>query len=261
MKSTLFDSAGKKKSDIELPALFSVPIREDIVAKSFESQRFLARQEYGTYAEAGKRHSASGTISHRRHEWKGHYGKGIARLPRKTMWRRGTQFYWVGAEVSQTRGGRSAHPPKPGFAFRKINKKEAELAFNIALASTFNKDLVKKHYTSLSVHPVSSVIESLPTKTKELLSAIKNIFGDALSIAVKKKSTRAGVGKARGRRYKKTAGLLIVTGNAEKAKFSGIDVKPLNAVSVIDLYPLGRLTLYTAKAIEEIENKNKENKK
>ncbi|MDO8563892.1 MAG: 50S ribosomal protein L4 [Nanoarchaeota archaeon] len=259
MKAALYDQLGKKKSDIELPSVFSTPIREDIVVKSFEAEKFLDRQVYANYEEAGKRHSASGTISHRRHEWKGHYGKGIARLPRKTMWRRGTQFYWVGAETSQTRGGRMAHPPKASFAFRKINKKERNLALNIAFTSTFNKELVKKHYASLDTGFSASVIESLPVRTKDLLSSLKNIFGTAFSVVMKKKSVRSGKGKARGRRYKSNSGLLIVSGNSESNKFTGVEIKSVSELKLRDLYPLGRLTLYTKKALEEISNKeNKE---
>src|SRR3989344_4919800 len=123
MKAQVYSPSGEKKSTIELPSCFDTLLREDLAGKVFEAEKYERMQPYAGYKEAGKRHSASGTISHMRHTWKGHYGKGIARLPRKTMHRRGTQFFWVGAEVSQTRGGRSAHPPKPGFAFRKINKK------------------------------------------------------------------------------------------------------------------------------------------
>ena len=135
MKSTVYDIQGKKKKEIELPQMFDAKIREDLVAKYYESEKFTEMQPYFAYAEAGKRHSASGTISHRRHMWKGHYGKGLSRAPRKTMWRRGTQFFWVGAEVSGARGGRRAHPPKPNY-IRKTNKKETVIAMNSALVAT-----------------------------------------------------------------------------------------------------------------------------
>src|SRR3989338_9377008 len=124
MKAQLYDAKGDKKSDINLPSLFDIKVREDIIAKYFEAEKFSLIQPYSTFKEAGKRHSASGTISHRRHEWKGHYGKGISRVPRKAMYRRGTQFFWIGAEVSGTRGGRQAHPPHGIRRFRKINEKE-----------------------------------------------------------------------------------------------------------------------------------------
>src|SRR3989338_6070014 len=149
MKSTLYDSKGSKKSEIELPEIFSTPLRQDLVMKYAEAEKYSNRHRYGSYAEAGKRHSASGTISHRRHEWKGHYGKGISRVPRKAMWRRGTQFYWVGAEVSGTRGGRKAHAPTGIKRFRKINEKELLFAMRSAFASTANKEFIQERYSTL----------------------------------------------------------------------------------------------------------------
>jgi ribosomal protein L4 len=132
MKATLYDVSGKKKGDVTLPALFDAHVREDLAAKAAEAAKQW--QAMSTYAEAGKRHSAAGTISHKRHDWKGQYGKGISRVPRKNMSRRGSQFNWVGAETSGTRGGRRSHPPKGARYFRKINKKEQILALHSALA-------------------------------------------------------------------------------------------------------------------------------
>jgi ribosomal protein L4 len=57
MKSIIYDSKGKKKAEIELPSVFSTPIREDIVVKSFESEKFLNRQVFGNYEEAGMERS------------------------------------------------------------------------------------------------------------------------------------------------------------------------------------------------------------
>ncbi|MBI3334645.1 50S ribosomal protein L4 [Candidatus Pacearchaeota archaeon] len=252
MKTAIYDITGKNKSEIEMPALFMTPIREDMVAKYFEAEKFAFMQPYGSYPEAGKRHSASGTISHRRHEWKGHYGKGISRAPRKVMWRRGTQFYWVGAETAQSRGGRAAHPPKPAFAYRKINKKEQVLAMHAALAATFSAACIAQRYTSLSKQNSSAVIESLPKKTKELSAALHAIFGEAAALVMKQKAVRAGKGKRRGRKYKSNAGLLVIKSTKETAVFKGIEVKSTKEIRIHDLYPLGRLTLYTKQALEEL---------
>ena len=55
--------------------------------------------------------------------------------------------------------------------------------------------------------------------------------------------------------------MLIITGKDEKLKISGIDVKNAKDVSVLDLAKggAGRLTLYTEKAIKDLEEKfNKE---
>lgn len=254
MKTALFDSSGNKKSEIELPKIFNSKIRQDIALKCFEAEKMI--QPYSHSPEAGKRHSASGTISHRRHEWKGHYGKGISRIPRKTMWRRGTQFYWIGAEISSARGGRRAHGPMLWRKLKKINKKESDIALNSAIAATANKELILSRYSSLEkINYVPAVIESLPDKSKEMFSSLKNIFGDAFNLVLKQKQVRSGKGKLRGRKYKSNAGLLLIAGKDEKAKFKGIDIKQIDKIKIADLYPLGRLTLYTKKALAEMEEK------
>lgn len=260
MKATLYTSKGEKKSEIELPEVFSSAVREDIAQKYFEVAK--ERQPYAPYEEAGRRHSASGRIRHIRHKWRSAYGRGISRAPRKTMWRRGTQFYWVGAEVSGARGGRRAIPPRLNRRIKKINKNEIQIALSSAFAATADKNLILKRYSSLKeIQHIPAVIESLPGKTKELLSSLENIFKNAQEIIAKNKVVRAGKGKSRGRKYKSNAGILIITGNSENAKFKGLDIKQLNEIKISDLYPLGRLALYTKKAIDEMSNQNKQESK
>lgn len=261
MKAQLYDSKGSKKSQIELPEIFGAGIRPDIVQKYFEADK--SRQPYAPYKEAGKRHSASGRIRHIRHKWRTAYGKGISRIPRKTMWRRGTQFYWIGAEVSGTRGGRRALPPRLNRRIKKINLNEIKIAMDSAFAATADKNLVISRYSSLKdIQSVPAVIESIPEKTKELIFSLKNIFGSAYALVLKTKSVRAGVGKRRGRKYKSNAGLLIIIANNENIKFKGLDIKKIEDIKIEDLFPLGRLTLYTQKAVEEIANpQTKESKK
>jgi len=251
MKSTLFDSQGNKKGQIELPQVFETPIREDIAAKYFEVDKFI--QPYSPKDGAGLRQSASGTISHKRHDWKGHYGKGISRVPRKTMWRRGTQFFWVAANVPGTRGGRASHPPKGIGKEKKFNKKEIKIAMDSAIAATASIHYIEKRYSSINkIEHAPMIIETLPKKTKELVKMIQNSLGEMSNLAFKNKSVRAGKGKSRGRKYKSNAGVLLVTAKDEKEKFSGIDIRKTNELAIADLYPLGRLTIYTKKALEEI---------
>jgi large subunit ribosomal protein L4e len=257
MKAQLYSSNGEKKSQIDLPKIFSIRIREDIVKKYYEADKFI--HPYGPFTFAGLRQSASGTISHQRHDWKGHYGRGISRAPRKTMWRRGTQFFWVGANVPGARGGRQAHPPKGIGVEKKINKKEIKIAMHSAFAATAHKDLVIRRYSTLSnIEHVPFVIEHLPAKTKELNHLIKNIFGQHANLAFKNKEARAGKGSMRGRRYKSNAGVLILIGENEKVKLSGFDIKNVGDVSIADLWPLGRLTIFTQNALEELSKEKKQ---
>ena len=254
MKAIVYDISGTKKNEITLPEIFETRIREDIALKYYEMSKFYA--PHSPSALAGRRHSASGTISHRRHEWKGHYGKGIARVPRKAIWRRGEQFYWIGAEVNTTRGGRAVHTPKVVRRPLKINEKEQIIAVHSALAATANENYVARRYERLHDAKIAvPLIIALPAdslKTKQLIEFLRNVLGDNYHVALQHKSIRAGKGKLRGRTYKSNAGLLLIKSAKEKIFLKGIDVRAANEVSIADIYPLGRLTLYTEHALKEL---------
>ncbi len=256
MKTKIYSVEGKAGKEIELPNCFSHPIREDIVAKVLESKKIW--QPYAPSPVAGKQHSAKGKMRHRRHVWQTHYGRGMSRVPRKVMSRRGSQFNWEAAEVPQAKGGMRAHPPKiTGMAPGKINKKEMKIALISALSASADEKYVKRKYLSIDkAKELPLVIETklLSLKTKDLLLILKKILGNLYDIAVKKKVIRAGKGKSRGRKYKKNAGMLFVIGEREKLKTNAFDVKNAKEVSVMDLAKggLGRLIVYTEQAIKDL---------
>ena len=265
MKTRLLDINGKEKGSIDLPKSFSKKIREDIVAKVLESKK--TGQPYAPSPVAGKQHSASGILVHRRHVWKSQYGRGMSRIPRKVMSRRGSQFNWMGAEITSAVGGKRAHPPKviSKINTRKINKKELRIAFESALSASADEKKISKRYKRLEskkIEKVPFVVESKISslKTKNLISSIKKILGkDLFEIAIPKKSVRKGRGKLRGRKYKSGAGLLIVIGDKEKVQTKAFDVVSVKNLSVDDLSRggLGRLTLYTEQAIKDLGEKKK----
>lgn len=99
-------------------------------------------------------------------------------------------------------------------------------------------------------------------KTKKLLESIKKILGDKMfNVAIRKKSVRPGIGKLRGRKYKSNAGMLLVVGRDEKIKTSSFEVRPVNELNVTDLANggMGRIAIYTEKAINELGEKYKWN--
>ena len=257
MKAEILSIDGKKTKEIELPKIFSEKIREDILSKVFEAEKFW--HPYSPNFIAGRQSSASGIIRHKRHSWKGGYGSGRSRVPRKIMWRRGTQFYWIGAEVSGTRGGRRAHGPKVEHMLntKKINKKELFMALSSAIASTSHKDKLESRYKRINEVKIKLpiVVENkiVSLKTKELILALEKILDNLFVVAIPEKSIRAGKGKARNRRYKKSAGVLIVIGNNEEFKTKIVESKKANELRVSDLYPAGRLVIYTENAIKDIE--------
>ena len=244
MKAKLFDKNGKEKGTVDLPKNFTVKIREDILSKVFEAHRGLHAQAYGAMEGAGAQYSASGISKKKRHDWKATYGKGISRVPRKVMSRHGASFNWIGATISNTRGGRRPHAPRSAkILFGKINKKEVLLAFNSALAGTAKDAVVFD----------SAVLE---VKTKDFILVLKKVFGEAKVWKVK--SIRAGRGKMRGRKYKSNAGLLFVVGDEESMKRKGIEVVGVNDLTIRDLTNngvVGRLVAYTKSAVEELGNR------
>lgn len=264
MKAKIISQSGEKGS-VEMPEFFSMRIREDITQKLFEAQK--RQQPYAPFFMAGKTHSASGNLSHSRRLWKTSYGKGISRVPRKIMWRRGDHFYWIGAEISSTVGGRPAHPPRVEHFQKKlkINEKEAVIALQSVMAATGNIEFLRKRYSSMQNAKIELplIISSdvLKLNTKQFFAFLENILGEFFNVALKHKKQRAGKGKARNRRYKQNAGLLLVIGKDEEKKIGGIDVRRLDEIEISDLYPLGRLTVYTEQAAKELNLVGKDTEK
>jgi len=264
MKIQVLNIEGKKKSELNT-GIFSGKIREDVIQKVVEIEK--TKQPYAPYFLAGKQASASGKISHTRRKFKTAAGHGISRVPRKVFWRRGTQFYWQAATISGVRGGRRAHPPRVlGISkVRKANKKEYQVALLSALALTASIPALKNKYATLKdidvkvSLPIVVDYKILSLKTKDFFISLKNILNSLYPISIQKKSVRAGRGKTRGRKYRKTAGVLLVVGNEEDKKIQGVEVRKASELSVSDLASNGaRLTIYTEKAVKDIEDRLKE---
>ena len=262
MKTKIYDAHGNKAKEMELPEIFSAKIRADIVAKVLESKKIA--QPYSPSPMAGNQYSASGKFNHRRHVWKTLYGKGISRIPRKIMSRRGSQFNMQGATIPGTKGGRRAHPPKILHLLTRntINKKEMKLALISALSATANSKMISRKYSSLKNEKanVPFIVESkfLELKTKDFLKAMREMLGEKIfSVAVGKKEVRSGVGKMRGRKYKENAGAILVVGKIEKTKANVLDAANAQNLGVLDLAEggMGRIAIYTEEAIKELNKK------
>ena len=129
MKIKIVDQEKKETGSKDLPKQFSEPIRKDLIKRAVAVLQANRRQRYGAKPEAGKRPSAS--LSKRRRKYRGSYGLGISRVPRKILSRRGTRFNWVAAFIPGAVGGRRAHPPKASKLWeQKINKKENRKAIS-----------------------------------------------------------------------------------------------------------------------------------
>ncbi len=262
MKLNILDISKKKEGEINLPAQFDEDIRPDLVKRAVLALQSNKRQPYSAKAEAGKR--ASAKLSKRRRKYRGMYGFGISRTPRKILLRRGTRMNWVGAFSPNTVGGRRAHPPKSKKVFmKKVNKKERKKAIRIGISATVRSDLVKSRgHIVPEDYPfvIDKKFEEL-SKTKEVRGILKAFGLEKELERVNKKKIRSGRGKSRGRKYKTGKGPLIVVSkevNAIKAadNIPGIDivnVKEINAELLAPGKVPGRLTLWTTGAIETLE--------
>ncbi len=260
---TLINAKNEELGKIKLPEQFNENYRPDLIKRSFDSMRSHNRQPYGSDPLAGKKSSAK--LSKRRRKYRGSYGKGISRVPRKILSRRGSQMNWVAAFAPGTVGGRRAHPPKTEKIFwQKINKKERKKALRSSLSAVMIKDIVKSRgHLVPENYPfaVSSEIENIE-KTKVFADLLVKLgFEKELERAHIKK-IRAGKGKSRGRKYKKRKGpLVIVSENCKlmhaARNIPGVDIVKAENINVALLAPgshPGRCTIITDKAIKKIES-------
>ncbi|PIN75875.1 50S ribosomal protein L4 [Candidatus Woesearchaeota archaeon CG10_big_fil_rev_8_21_14_0_10_37_12] len=262
MEVKILDAENKETGKQKLPAQFNTQIRPDMIKQAVETIQANNRQQYGADPRAGQR--ASANLSRRRRDYKGSYGKGISRVPRKTMVRRGMQMIWVGAFAPGTVGGRKAHPPRAEKIFAKrINDKERKLAIRSALAATMNKEIVAQRGHKIPTqYPfiLDNTFEEL-AKTKDLQTAFEKLGLQAELTRGSKQKVRAGKGKTRGRKYKKATGpLLVVSKNCKTIKAAenipGVNIVQINNINAEDLAPgthCGRLTLFTHAAIQKLE--------
>lgn len=265
MQVSVYNLEGKETKKLDLPAQFNEEIRPDVIKRAVLSILSNLRQPYGSKPTAGKRYSAK--ISRRRRDYKGSYGYGISRSPRKILSRSGTRFYWVGAFAPNTVGGRRSHPPKVAKIWSLgINKKERKFAIRSAIASAMNPEIVaKRGHLPPETYPFAVIrdFENLE-KTKDVISVLSKLGFDKELTRGRITKVRSGKGKMRGRKHITKKSLLIVVSETCKLLKSarnipGVDVVDVHVLNANHLAPgahVGRITLFTDKAIEEMSNKN-----
>lgn len=245
----------------DLPTQFQERIRPDIVKRAVLSIQSKNIQPEGTQPDAGMQHVTR--WRQRRRVYRRSKGLGRSRTPRKIMQGRGMQQLGEGAEAPQTRGGRTAHPPKSNKDFdEEINDKERRKAIRSAITATTNPEKVQKHHNYEGDLPLVTQGIAKIEKTKKLQEHLEDIGLEEELKRCEEKTVRSGKGKNRGRKYTTKRGpLLVITEDEETVKkaasnIPGLEVtlvSQLNAQKLsMDTEP-GRLTIWTQKSINQLE--------
>jgi len=261
MKVPVYDLEGKVAKEIELPDQFKEQVRKDLIRRVFLAIMSHKRVPYGPNPLAG---FDVAWTSKRRRDYRSSYGRGISRIPRKILTRRGNQFYWVGAVVPNAVGGRRAHPPKVQKKYYElVNKKERRKAIRAAIAATMLEYFVKKRGHKGESKVLVKEFEDIQ-KTKDFVNLLEKLGLNEELERLEYKKIRAGRGKMRNRPYKRKVGPLVVVSSKEakvaKAALNvpGVDVVTPENLNVELLAPggePGRLTLWSEEAIKELKDR------
>ncbi len=246
---------GKEKAKLELPAVFSIFPRKDLIERAVASSESAEKQPQGRDPLAGKRNNAESWGT----------GQAMARVPRI----KGTGF--PGARnagfAPGVVGGRVAHPPRSEkIIVKKLNKQEKKLALINAIAATGNRELV-----AYRGHKIENLVtfplvldDKLQTlkKTSQVMEVLNSVgLSDETDRVRNGRTIRAGKGKRRGRKYKNRKGPLIVIkddfGIYKAARnILGVEVVNVNHLNSKYLAPganIGRLVIWTQSAFKELE--------
>jgi len=255
-KVNVYSLDGKKKALVEIPNIFKIKPRKDLVQKANEIFESRSKQIQGRDKRAGLKNTATSWGT----------GHGISRAPRI----KGSGFSTARnvGRVPFAVGGRRSHPVKTEKVIqKKINKKSYNLSMISAISSSGDIDWIKSRGHKLENIPEIPLVVDDKIQTVKKTSIAFKIFsdlglGEELRKSKKSKKVRAGKGKRRGRKYKKNKGILLVIkedfGIVKAARnIPGIEIVKYRNISINTLAPggtLGRLILWSQSAFDELNN-------
>lgn len=254
---SVFALDGKaSSSSVALPAIFSTPIRPDIIHDVYVKLAKNKRQAYAVSRNAGEQTSAESWGT----------GRAVARIPR--VGGSGTHRSGQAAFGNMCRGGRMFAPTKTWRRWHvSINQKQKRYATASAVAATSIAPLVLARGHKVETIPevplvVSNEFESL-AQTKAAVAALKAIGAHRdIAKVVASKTLRAGKGKMRGRRFTQRRGPLVIYGENKglvKAlrNIPGVETCSVERLNLLQLAPgshLGRFVIWTESAVKAIDS-------
>jgi len=255
-KVNVYDLDGKKKILVDMPRIFSIKPRKDLIRKASEISFSRNKQVQGRNKRAGLRNTAKGWGT----------GHGISRAPRI----KGSGFPTARnvGRVPFAKGGRRAHPIKTEkIVKKKINRKVNKLSLISAISASGDLDWVKNRGHLINKVPEIPLVidDKIQTvkKTKLMYSILFELGLEDELVKVKEgKKIRAGKGKRRGRKYKNKKSILVVIKDdfgivKASRNIPGVDVIKFENLSIANLAPgglSGRLILWAQSAFNDLKN-------
>lgn len=255
---TVYDAqnAGEVKENVALPAVFTAPIRLDIVRFVHDNLNKNKRQPYAVSLWAGHQHSAESWGT----------GRAVSRIPRISG--SGTGRAAQGAFGNMCRSGRMFAPTKIWRRWhRRVNIKQKRHAVASAIAATAVPALVMARGHQIDqVNEIPLVLEGLEKieRAKDLIAVLRRFgAGEDLDRVEKSVHLRAGKGKYRNRRYTLKKGPLIIYEDKNSAvrrayrNVPGVDALSVHELSVLKLAPggtLGRFVVWSSAAFKQLDH-------
>lgn len=252
----IYTTAKKADSHVALPAVFTAPIRSDIVNEVHTNLAKNKRQPYAVSKYAGHQSSAESWGT----------GRAVSRIPRVPGG--GTHRAGQGAFGNMCRGGRMFAPTKVWRRWhRKVNVNSKRVAVVSALAASALPALVMARGHEINAVPeIPLVVEDKAvnaldktSKGQALLKAL-NAYTDVERVK-DTQHVRAGKGKMRNRRYVSRKGPLVIY--AEKGplikafrNIPGVELCHVDALNLLQLAPgghLGRFIIWTKGAFQRLD--------
>ncbi|CAH8594746.1 unnamed protein product [Schistosoma rodhaini] len=242
-------------STIKMPAVFTTPLRLDLLNFVHDQMRKNSRQPYAVSSKAGHQTSAESWGT----------GRAVARIPRVRGG--GTHRSGQGAYGNMCRGGHMYAPTKTMRRWhRKINIQQRRYAICSAIAATGVPSLVMARGHRVDRVPelplvLSKEVESLK-KTKDAVKVLKAIRAwPDIQKVYNSQRFRAGKGKMRNRRriqkrgpiviYKKDDGISRAFRNIPGITL--INVKALNLLKLAPGGHMGRLAIWSDSAFRQLD--------
>jgi len=251
-------TGSKAATHIQLPAVFTAPVRPDVVQDVFKALNKNKRQPYAVSKYAGHQTSAESWGT----------GRAVARIPRVSGG--GTHRAGQGAFGNMCRGGRMFAPTKTWRRWhRRPNHNQRRYAVTSALAGSAIPALVlARGHRVEQIPEVPLVVDAKAfdnvVKTKDAVALLKNInaYSDVQK-AKDSKSIRTGHGKVRNRRYTQRRGPLLVHTSAEGSKLfkafrnvAGVETINVSRLNLLQLAPgghIGRFCIWTKDAFAQLD--------